>query len=46
MMVTTCIDCPHKGDKMGVVHNIEEVDRVDDVGKSMPRIYASLDNRK
>jgi hypothetical protein len=39
-------DFPHKGDKMRNVHNIEEANIVDDVEKSMPRIYASLDNRQ
>jgi hypothetical protein len=37
---------PHKGEMMRIVHNIEEVDIVDDVGRSMPRICATLDNRQ
>jgi predicted aspartyl protease len=38
--------CPHKGDRMRTVHNIQEVDTVEDMGRSMPRIYAALDNRQ
>jgi hypothetical protein len=37
-------DCPHKGDKMRTMKNIQEYDTVDDMGRSMPRIYATLDN--
>jgi hypothetical protein len=48
-----CLECegdhlykyfPHKGERMSIVHNIEEVDIVDDVGRSMPIIYEALDN--
>jgi hypothetical protein len=39
-------NCPHKGDRMRIMHNNEEDDTVDDVSRSMPRIYASLDNRQ
>jgi hypothetical protein len=39
-------DCPHKGDRMRTMHNIQEDDTMDDVGRSMPRIYAALDNRQ
>jgi hypothetical protein len=38
--------CPHKGDRMRTVHNIQEVNTVEDMGRSMPRIYAALDNRQ
>jgi hypothetical protein len=27
--------CPHKGDRMRIVHNIQEVDTVDDMGRIM-----------
>ena len=37
---------PHQGDKMKILHNIKKEETIDDVGKNMPRIYASLDNRK
>jgi hypothetical protein len=39
-------DFPHKGENMRIVHNIQEVDTVEDIGKSMPRIYAALDNKQ
>jgi hypothetical protein len=38
--------CPHKGDRLRIVHNIQEVGTIDDVGMSMPRIYGTLDNRQ
>jgi hypothetical protein len=38
-------DCPHKGDNMRTMNNIEESNTMDDVGNSMPRIYVALDNR-
>jgi hypothetical protein len=37
---------PHKGDRMRTIHNIQEADIVDDEGRSMPRIYATLENRQ
>jgi hypothetical protein len=37
--------CLHKGDRMRIVHNIQDVDIVEDMGGNMPRIYATLDNR-
>jgi hypothetical protein len=37
-------DCPHKGDKMRIVDNLQEVDTMEDMGRSMPIIYATLDN--
>jgi hypothetical protein len=39
-------DCPHKGDRMRTMHNIQEVDIVDDMGRSIPRIYPALDNNQ
>jgi hypothetical protein len=39
-------DCPHKNDKVRVVHNVQQVETMEDMGKSVPRIYASLDNKK
>ena len=38
--------CPHKGDRMRIVHNLKEVDIVEDMGRSVPRIYATLENRQ
>jgi hypothetical protein len=39
-------DLPHKGENIRIVQNIQEFDIVEDIGRSMPRIYASLDNKK
>jgi len=39
-------DFPHKGDRMRIVHNIKEVDTIEDMGRIMPSIYAYLDNRQ
>jgi hypothetical protein len=39
-------DCPHKGDRMRNVHNIQEAATVEDMGRSVPRIYAVMDNRQ
>jgi hypothetical protein len=39
-------DFPHTRDRMRTMHNIQEVDTVDDMGRSMLRIYAALDNRQ
>jgi hypothetical protein len=38
--------CPHKGDRMRIVHNLQEVDRVEDMGRSVPRIYVTLENKQ
>jgi hypothetical protein len=37
-------DFPHKGERMRIVPNIQEVEIVEDMGRSMPRIYETLDN--
>jgi len=37
---------PHQGESMNTMHNIKKEETIEDVGKSMPRIYASLDNRQ
>jgi hypothetical protein len=39
-------DCPHKNGKARVVHNVQQAEIVEDMGSRMPRIYASLDNKK
>jgi hypothetical protein len=41
-----CKDFPRKGDKINIVHNLHEVDIVEYMGWSMPRIYVALDNRQ
>ena len=38
--------CPHKGDRMRIVHNLKEADIVEDMGRSVPRIYVTLENRQ
>jgi hypothetical protein len=35
-------DCPHKCDRMRTVHNIQEVDTMEDMGRSMLNIYADF----
>jgi hypothetical protein len=39
-------DCPHKGEKGRVVHNVQQDETVEDMGRHVPRIYAALDNKK
>jgi hypothetical protein len=39
-------DCPHKGEKVRIVDNIQQDDRVEDMSRNVPRIYAILDNKK
>jgi len=38
--------CPHKRDRMRIVHNLWKAYRVEDMGRSIPRIYETLENRK
>jgi hypothetical protein len=37
-------DFPHKGEKMRIVHNVQQVETMEDIGTSVPKIYAALDN--
>jgi hypothetical protein len=37
---------PHKGDKMKTMHKIQEATIVEDMGRSIPRIYVSLEDRQ
>jgi hypothetical protein len=39
-------DFPHRGEKVRIVHNVQWVDTIEDMNKSMPRIYAALDNKQ
>jgi hypothetical protein len=39
-------DCPHQKDKMRVVHNVQQAETVEDMGRRVPRIYAALDNKQ
>jgi hypothetical protein len=36
---------PHKEDKMLTLHNIQESTTIEGMGKNIPRIYASLEDR-
>jgi hypothetical protein len=40
------IDCPHKCEKVRIVHNVQQDDTVEDMGRNVPRIYASLYNKQ
>jgi hypothetical protein len=39
-------DCLHRGEKGRTIHNIQQVETVEDMGRNVPRIYASLDNKQ
>ena len=39
-------DCPHRGEKVRNVHNVKHDETLEYMGKNVPRIYASLDNKK
>jgi hypothetical protein len=39
-------DCPHRNDKVRVVHNFQQEEIVEDMGSRIPRIYTSLDNKQ
>jgi type III secretory pathway component EscV len=39
-------DCPHKGEKVRIVHNVQRDEIVEDMGINVPRIYVSLDNNQ
>ena len=40
------IDFPHKGENVRNVHNVQQVDTLEDMGKNVPRIYVTLDNKQ
>jgi hypothetical protein len=40
------IYCPHRGEKVSIVHNVQQSNTMEDMGKNVPRIDASLDNNK
>jgi predicted aspartyl protease len=40
------IDCPHRDEKVRSVHNVQQAETVEDMGRNVPRIYAALDNKK
>jgi hypothetical protein len=39
-------DFPHRGEKVRIVHNVQQDDIVEDMGINVPRIYAALDNKQ
>jgi hypothetical protein len=39
-------DCTHRGDKKKIFHGIKKEEIVEDMGKTMPRIYVALENRQ
>jgi hypothetical protein len=39
-------DCPHRGEKVRIVHNVHQVDKLEDMGRNVPWIYAALDNKQ
>jgi hypothetical protein len=39
-------DCPHRGEKVRIVHNVQQDDTMEDMGRNVPRIYAALDNKQ
>jgi hypothetical protein len=38
-------DCPHRGEKVRNLHNVQLDETMEDMGRNVPRIYASLDNK-
>jgi hypothetical protein len=39
-------DCPHRGEKGRIVHNIQQAETMEDMGRKVPMIYAALDNKQ
>jgi hypothetical protein len=39
-------DFPHRGEKGRAIHNVQRVETVEDMGRNVPRIYASLENKQ
>jgi hypothetical protein len=39
-------NCPHKNNKARVFHNVQQDEKVEDMGSRMLRIYAALENKK
>jgi hypothetical protein len=37
---------PHRKDKVRVVHNVQQAETMEDMGRRVPRIYAALDNKQ
>jgi hypothetical protein len=39
-------DCPHRGEKVMIAHNVQPDETVKNMGRSVPRIYATMDNKQ
>jgi hypothetical protein len=39
-------DCPHRGEKVRIVHNVQQAEKVKDMGRNVPRIYEALENKQ
>jgi hypothetical protein len=39
-------DFPHRGENVKTSYNVQQVETMEDMGISVPRIYAALDNKK
>jgi len=39
-------DYPHKGERMRIIHNIQEDETIGDMGRSMPMIDVALENKQ
>ena len=39
-------DFPHRGEKGRTVHNVQQAEIVEDMGRNVPRIYAAMYNKK
>jgi hypothetical protein len=39
-------DCPHRNDKVRVLHKVQQDEIVEDMSSRIPRIYAALDNKQ
>jgi hypothetical protein len=39
-------DFPHRGEKVRIIHNVQQDDTMEDMGINMSRIYVALDNKQ
>jgi hypothetical protein len=37
--------CPHISEKVRAIHNVQRAEIVEDMGRSVPEIYAALENK-
>jgi F0F1-type ATP synthase beta subunit len=37
---------PHRGEKVRIVHNVQQVETMEDMGRNVPSIYAALENKQ